>query len=341
MEVLIFMGAVMINGIYLLVIFTLSTVAIASEDFAGRLIRKVGKVEVFINPASKVTGAGPHVKFDGLYYTIVTDPKLGYKIPNGSVIRTDVNSKVRIVYSNGDQFSVGEATSYKVVSRITKSSGSGTVINLFFGKLRAVISKEGPRKNMKIKTNTAVMGIRGTDFFVDKKSSLKGAEVKVLRGVVELKPENKKVKAVKIASGFSGKAPPLKVKSEAKLKGKKEIIIEAAVVVQRTSKQELVEIQNQSVIKKEEMKQEKIDQKIAQELEKLEKKAVENTLKDIKRYDPEMYNKLKDEKLANIDQINTDVVKKVFEKAPDRPLKPGLDNLGDHTDVYDKYFSIE
>lgn len=41
-----------------------------------------------------------------------------------------------------------------------------------------------------------------------------------------------------------------------KRKGKKSIAIEAAVVVQQTSKQELVEIQKQSVIKKEEMKEE-------------------------------------------------------------------------------------
>ena len=108
-------------------------------------------------------------------------------------MRTGRKSKARIVYKNGDQFSVGEATSYKIVSRVTQAKeGSSTAVNLLYGKLRAVINKDGPRKNMKIKTNTAVMAIRGTDFYVDKKSSLVGAEVKVLRGTVELRPKRRK-----------------------------------------------------------------------------------------------------------------------------------------------------
>lgn len=214
-----------------------------------------------------------------------------------------------------------------------------SIAKAFFKLFDVLTDKDGPRNNMKIKTNTAVMGIRGTDFYVDKKSSLAGAEVKVLRGTIELKPKSKKVKPVKIKTGFSGKTPP--PRKLVKRRGKKAISIEAAVVVQQTSKQELVEIQKQSVIKKEEMKEEKVDARVAKELEKLEKKAVESTLKDIKRYDPEMYKDLKGEKIANVDEINTNVVKKVFKKAPDRPLKPGLDDLGDSSEVYEKYFSIE
>lgn len=51
-----------------------------------------------------------------------------------------------------------------------------------------------------------------------------------------------------------------------------------------------------------------------------------------------MHKDLKGEKIADVDEINTDVVKKVFKKAPDRPLKPCLD---DSSEVYEKYFSIE
>ena len=89
------------------------------------------------------------------------------------------------------------------------------------------------------------------------------------------------------------------------------------------------------------MKNMKVNARVAKVLDKLEKKAVESTLRDIKRYDPEMYENLKSERIANVDEINTNVVKKVFKKAPDRPLKPGLDDLGDSSEVYEKYFSIE
>jgi hypothetical protein len=326
----------------LFLVFTLiSSTAMAAGDYAGRLVRKAGELEIFLKPSKNVTGKGPHVKFEGMYYTVKKNPRLGYKIPNASVVRTGAKSKARIVYKNGDQFSIGEGTSYKIVSHVTKAgSKRATSVNLLYGKIRAVISNEGPRSNMKIRTNTAVMGIRGTDFYVSKRSSLKGAEVSVLRGMVELKGSNRKGKSVKIQTGFSGKAPPPTKKLARGAKRRKGIQIEAAVVVLLTSKQELVKIQNQSVIKKDEMSKEKVNSKVAAVLERLEKKAVDNTLKDIKRYDPEMYAKLKDQKLSNVDEINTNVVKKVFQKAPDRPTKANLDDLSDEN-VYEKYFTIE
>lgn len=323
------------------------SLAFARGEHAGRLIKKSGDIELFLNPSTKVKGPGPHVKFEGLFYNVKKNPRLGYKIPNGSVIKTGAKSKARIVYKNGDQFNVGDGTSYKIqFAKSGRRRKGSTTVNLLYGKLRAVISKKGPRNNMKIRTNSAVMGIRGTDFYVSKKSSLKGAEVAVLRGVVEMKPKAKKAKPVEIKTGFTAAAPApkIKIKSRRRKKDKLNVDVVAAVKVQQTSKQELVQIQTQSVIKKEEMSKEDVkvlekDKSVARTLEKLEKKAVENTLDDIKQYDPEMYVKLKSEKVANVDQINTNVVKKVFKKAPDIPLKPGLDDLED--DVYDKYFSIE
>jgi hypothetical protein len=332
--------------ILLIIANMVCTLAFARGEHAGRLIKKSGKVELFLNPSSKVQGPGPHVKFQGLFYNVKKNPRLGFKIPNGSVIKTGAKSKARIVYKNGDQFNVGEGTSYKI--QFAKSGfrrKGATTVNLLYGKLRAVISKKGPRNNMKIKTNSAVMGIRGTDFYVSKKSSLKGAEVAVLRGMVEMKPKARKAKAVKIKTGFTAAAPAPKIKIKSRRRRKKlNVDVVAAVKLQQTSKQELVQIQKQSVIKKEEMSKEDVkdlkkNKRVARVLQKLEKKAVENTLDDIKQYDPEMYRKLKSQKVANVDQINTNVVKKVFKKAPDRPLKPGLDDLEE--DVYDKYFSIE
>ncbi|MGK0367601.1 MAG: hypothetical protein ACI9QD_000739 [Thermoproteota archaeon] len=328
--------------------FCMSGQSLAAGKHAGILVRKSGAVELFLHPSKSVQGKGAHALFQGLYYTVKKNPRLGFKIPNGTVIKTGRKSKARIVYKNGDQFNVGEGTSYKIVSVVSKKSKKGsTTVNLLYGKLRAIISKKGPRNNMKIKTNTAVMGIRGTDFYVNKTSSLKGAEVTVLRGMVEIKPKNKKLKTVKIQKGFTAKAPKpkriikrKKSKLAAKIKQEVEVLEEVKVLI--TSKQELIVIQTQSVIKKEEMsKKDKIaTKKIAKILEKLEKKAVENTLDDIKVYDPDLYKKLKKDKVASVDVINTTVVKKMFKKAPDRPLKPGLENLGDD-DVYERYFVIE
>ena len=76
------------------------------------------------------------------------------------------------------------------------------------------------------------------------------------------------------------------------------------------------------------------------ELPKLEVKAVENTLSDIKEYDPELYKNLKDKKIDDIDKINTVVVGKVFEKAPEKKVKPGFEDVLEEN-AYDKYFKID
>jgi len=317
----------------------------ALANAPGTLVKKSGKVELYTNPSKTVSGPGPHVLYEGTYYTVVNDPKLGYKIPNESIIKTGTGAKAKIIFPDGDQFNVGEATAFKYSWTSSKKGQDEASVGMIFGKLRAVISKEGPRNNMKIKTPSAVMGVRGTDFFVNQPGLVQATKLAVLRGQVQMTANKKNAKPVEVKSGVTAEVnvqkPELKSESvgtDAALAGKV-----SEIKLEETSKQELAVIQKESVIRKEEIKEEvPVSQELAKSIEKLEKQAVETTLTDIKVYDPKLYEELKKQEVASVDTINTNVVKEKYEEAPSRPLKAGWDDLNEiGNDAYDRYFKVE
>lgn len=317
----------------------------AMANSPGTLVKKTGKVEIYINPDKKVTGPGPHVLYESVYYTVVNDPKLGYKIPNESIIKTGTGAKAKIIFPDGDQFNLGEATAFKYSWSSSKKGKDEASIGMIFGKLRAVISKEGPRNNMKIKTPSAVMGVRGTDFFVNQPGLIQPTKLAVLRGQVQMTANLKDAKPVEVKSGVTAEVNVQKPEIKSSVVGTESVLAGkvAEIKLEETSKQELAVIQKESVIRKEEIKEEvPVTQELAKSIEKLEKQAVETTLTDIKVYDPKLYEELKKQEVASVDTINTNVVKEKYEEAPSRPLKAGWDDLNEiGNDAYDRYFKVE
>lgn len=339
---------------------------LANEQFVGRIIKISGDVRVFANPSEKIQGPPPHVLYEGKYYS-VAPAKLGMKLDNGNILETGGNAKARVIFKNGDQFNIGEGTAYTISwqEKGTKDSGA-SVVNMMRGQLRAIVSKQGPRNNMEVKTKFASMGVRGTDFYVEKRGNIGETKLTVLRGEVSLKvlpkemptiAENKKIaqpapiKEVKVQSGFSASfTVPAKVEQAiAQVKQEQKKIElpaiaenEIKVEVSKTDKQELTTIQNASVIKVDEKEKQIIDQSTAKEFAELEKKAVETTLEDIKQYDKDLYQKAKQMKNLTVAALNEQVVKEIHKTAPAAPGKPDEAVFKDlETDAYDKYFLIE
>ena len=59
-------------------------------------------------------------------------------------------------------------------------------MEILFGKVRSLVSKNGDLKSLKVKTSSAVAaGVRGPIFFVSSNPS-KGTQISVLRGKVEV-----------------------------------------------------------------------------------------------------------------------------------------------------------
>jgi hypothetical protein len=317
--------------ILILALFS-AQVIYAASSHVGRIIKKQGKAELYYNPSKKVTGSGPHVLFNGVYYNF-KKLKLGAKINNGNIVKTGKDAKLKIVYKNGDQFNIGEGTSFEIKWKSNKTPPTG---NLLYGSIRGIISKKGARSGLIVKSKSAVMGVRGTDFNFTQRGTSGKSAISVIRGKVDVASIKKPLKKIKIEQGFSAE---LKVETR-KTKTKKAYA--STLEISKTTKKELVRIQKDSKIEKQKEDKTK-NVKVKKAIAKLEKEAIKVTLADIKEYQPELYEVLKEEKIDNVDTINTTVISKAYEKAPEKKIKPGFDDmdLDLEEDAYEKYFKID
>lgn len=93
------------------------------------------------------------------------------KINPGSTVITSQRSFVRLLFADNTQLNVGPDTTMKIEQG---PAGSASIIDLVGGQIRAKVTKDplantanGPvKEKMVIKTKTAAMGVRGTDFNV-------------------------------------------------------------------------------------------------------------------------------------------------------------------------------
>ena len=311
-------------------LFIFGLTALASPN-VGIIVKKKGDVQLLTSGSKKFIQGKDIVLYESLYY-IKKKVKVGLKIQNGDILKTGKDSKARVVYKNGDQFNVGEGSAFKISwkkDKVTKRPVS--TIQLLNGSLRGIISKKGPRNNLNIKSKNAVMGVRGTDFHFSQKGTSGETAISVLRGQVEVASKNKPNEKRNITQGFSAELSATQLNKEL-----------SSLIIGKTSKTDLVEIQKESKIEKQ-AKEESVSEETRKELASLEKAAIKTTLEDIKEYQPEVYKTLEGKKITQIDTINTIVVSKAVEKAPLKKSKKGIEQMGIdfEEDSYKKYFKIE
>lgn len=306
-------------------IFLILSFNLYASTHQGVIVRKQGDVELLTNPSKTVSKNGKTVLYEGIYYTL-QKARLGMKVRNGNIIRTKNKSKARVVYRNGDQVNVGEGSTLKIYwERKKKSKKTVSGYNLIYGKVRAIINKDGPRSGSIVKTKSAVMGIRGTDFSVTQRGANSKTSLAVIRGKVNFNDSKRPKKIIQVKQGFSAEVENNKKKA-------------TKLSISKTTKKELEDIQRQSEVKK---SKDVKSTKLEKELAKLEEKATENTLKDIKTYEPELYKKLKKNKINDIDKINKVVVGTLYVKAPKKKKKLSIDDINLDENAYEKYFEEE
>lgn len=290
-----------------------------------------GNVQILSKPGKTIQGPSPHALFEGNYYSAKT-AALGDPIDKGNVVTTGVGAKVRVVYPNGDQINVGGGSSYRISWDLEKSGSNvaKTYLGLLYGKIRGIVEKGGPRSGLTVRAGGAVMGVRGTDFFISVKNDaagLGGTDISVLRGEVAVKAAGSQTEPVAVKAGQSADIPSTAA-GEAKPQ---------AVALRTTSQEELKSIQKISTLDPE-RKQVSQSAAVAQKVAALEAKSIETTVKDIKISDPALYEQIKDKIAKNefqsADQINAVSVDKLVKSAPKNPGE--LDNLDQ--DQYRKYF---
>ena len=137
--------------------------------------------------------------------------RLGRKIHLGDAVKVGPKGRAKLTFSNGDQFIVGPGTTYALENlqqTSKKDKKKGDVLKIFYGKMRGIVSKNGPRNRMKIKTRGTVAGVRGTDFFVS--SAPEKVSFTVLRGKVAIEKSKEIKKEIVIDKGMSA---DLKIKT--------------------------------------------------------------------------------------------------------------------------------
>lgn len=92
------------------------------------------------------------------------------KVVPGTSVITEAGSFVRLLFADNTQLNVGPNTTMKIEA---SKPGEASLVDLVGGQIRAKVAKDllkkdgGPvKEKMVIKTKTAAMGIRGTDFNV-------------------------------------------------------------------------------------------------------------------------------------------------------------------------------
>ena len=348
----------MIRPILVTSAFLVITTLAYAGDQVGTLTQLQGQVKLFTHPSKTLQDESQgyaRALFEGEYY-LVQDAKLGDRVDKGNILRTAPSGKVRVVFDNGDQYNVGAGTAYRVFwDKDTKDAHPE--VKLMYGKLRGIVEKGGPRSHLKVRTRAATMGVRGTDFFIADDGADNETEISILRGEVDVKPTNAapEVKAVAVKSGQSAAVT-------AKETPKTDIKVAEApkpvaplVELRKTTQEDLIGIQKSSVIKPAEKTAEKTPEtpeakktaaataEIAKKIEKLETKAIETTIQDIRKVDPTLVAKLDMKLIKSIDEVNARQVESLLKEAPKAPpshkaYKSELEDL--EGGAYEKYFKI-
>ena len=322
---------------------TAATPAKAAEVNNATVTDLAGQVVLFTDPGKEMKGPAPHVLFSGEYFSF-RDATAGDTVANGNIVRTSPIGKARVIFPNGDQFYVGPQTAYRI-SWAPGSTGKGTAtpvnVALMYGSVRGVVEKGGPRSKLVIKTRSATMGVRGTDFFIDDHAGKTETTISVLRGKVEVKPTavTKTAgapKPIQVEAGFSARIPtpppapapaPTKVE-RGKITPPTPPPVAPVIELARTTQEELKTVKETSSLPPAPTAAEKgvtlasaqpsMDAESAARVKELQSKAIETTMKDVQATDPKAYEALKDRKIESVDEINSQVVQKLAEKAPVR-----------------------
>jgi hypothetical protein len=168
-----------------------------------------GQVELLTNPMAKIINEDPklkYAKFDGKYYSYKF-AALRDSLKNGDIVRigSTIDSKARLVFNNGDHIELGSNSAFRMIWALAGDTSNTPAADLLYGRIRLIVKKGGPRKKLRVTTRAAVLGVRGTDFYLDDKSDT--TKVVVMRGKVHVKPISDKIPALDIPAGYTASIP--------------------------------------------------------------------------------------------------------------------------------------
>lgn len=326
----------------------------APQEQVAKLTHLMGSAQIFTQPSKKPHGGkkvddGSMALYENEYY-LVREAKVGDAVEQGNVVRTHPSARARVIYSNGDQIVVGPGSAYRV--HWDEKTGANPKVDLIYGKIRGVVSKEGPRNKFTLRTKTATMGVRGTDFFIAERMDGE-TEITVVRGAVEVTPAVEGAKSVEVTTGntatVTARGGPLPATKEGAAAPAAPLVIDPTVAIRETTKQDYKGIEKSSEVAS--VKQPaapNVPASVAQEIRELEKKAIQVTLKDIQTHQPELHARLASQasSVRSAQELNSKAVQELSKTAPAAPPKrkkptaTEMDKL-EEENAYKKFFRIQ
>lgn len=90
----------------------------------------------------------------------------GTAVEPGDRVKTGEDGRALVKLSDGTKLTIANLTELEITGYSLKKSERSASLFLSSGKMRAIVSKFSGRSDFKVKTPTAVSGVRGTDFIV-------------------------------------------------------------------------------------------------------------------------------------------------------------------------------
>ncbi|TGK00604.1 lipoprotein LipL45 [Leptospira semungkisensis] len=147
---------------------------------------------------------------------------LGTALKEGDKIQTKANAKVDIQFGDGSAVRIAENSSLEFATLALNTQGNtDTRLSLVSGKVFAKVNKATKDDQFSVITPTAIAGVRGTSFVVDRTKSDRSV-VKVLEGSVAVSPRVRALEGMS-AEQISANADVKKIKDSL---DKSEVILE-------------------------------------------------------------------------------------------------------------------
>lgn len=156
--------------------------------------------------------------------------ELGTALKSGDKIATATSGKVDIQFADGSAIRISENSNVSFDTlAINEKGNTETKVALVSGKVFAKVQKARKDDEFSVVTPTAIAGVRGTSFVVDRTNG-KNATVKVMDGAVAVAP---RIPALESASAEE-------IEKDPKLKELKASLDKAEVVLQKNEASEIV-----------------------------------------------------------------------------------------------------
>ena len=137
--------------------------------------------------------------------------KAGYRVSQGDIIRTKSRAKAEISFKDGSVVNMAERTRLTVSKYVMKGSKREKgLLKLFRGKIKATVSKSrgflraafSKASDFEVMTPSAIVGVKGTVFYVSLSSIHNQTSVHVSNGAVSLAGAGSPGVQVTVKSGF-------------------------------------------------------------------------------------------------------------------------------------------